>query len=77
MGRRETFAKVVEAFAPQPDDRLDRRAFWELRHARLRLAIAENEIAWAQEAMVSGYLNPEAALQILDDTMDEIGGVRE
>ncbi len=76
MGRRETFAKVVDAFAPKPEDRVDRRAFWEIRHARLRLALAENELCWAQEAMVAGYLNPEAALQILDETMDDIAGVR-
>ena len=65
---------MVDAFAPKPDDRLDRRAFWELRHARLRLALAENELAWAQEAMTSGYINPAAALEILNATMDERHG---
>lgn len=74
MSKQEAFAKVIEAFAPKPDDRVHRRAFWELRHARLRLALAENELAWAQEALVGGYINAPAALEILDATMDDIAG---
>lgn len=76
MGKQETFAKVIAGFAPKPDDRIDRRAFWELRHARLRLALAENELAWAQEALVGGYINASAALEILDATMDDLAGAK-
>jgi hypothetical protein len=53
-----------------------RLAWWELRHARLRLAIAENDLAWAAEALAAGHMPPETALAILDDTMDELRGVR-
>lgn len=76
MGKRESFEKVVEASTPKPEDRIDRRVFWELRHARLRLAIAENDIAWAQEALVSGFINPDGALQVLDEAMEDVAGVR-
>ena len=58
------------------DSALTRRAYWELRHGRIRLAMAENELAWAQEALISGHINPGAALQILDETMDELCGAR-
>ncbi len=76
MNKREALAKVVESDSPKAEDRIHRCVFWELRHARLRLAIAENELAWAQEALVHGYISATAALQILDTTMDDISGAR-
>lgn len=59
----------------RPDDRaLASRAWWELRHGRLRLALAENELQWAQVALAAGDLKPSATLQILDDVFDELAG---
>lgn len=52
------------------------RAFWELRHARLRLAIAENDLAWAQDLLVVGDIAPDVALSILDEVLDDVAGVR-
>lgn len=57
-------------------DTIARRAFWELRHARLRLAVAENDLAWAQELLVDGSIAPGVALNILDEILEDIGGVR-
>jgi hypothetical protein len=55
---------------------LQRRVFWELRHARLRLALAENDLAWAQELLVAGSIAPDDALTLLDEMMDDLCGVR-
>lgn len=52
----------------------DSRVWWELRHARLRLALAENDIAWAQAALAGGNINTDAALALLDHALDEIVG---
>ncbi|MEP0322770.1 hypothetical protein [Bauldia litoralis] len=54
--------------------RADHQVWWELRHARLRLALAENNIAWAQEALAGGNINTDAALAVLDLTFAEIVG---
>lgn len=54
--------------------RADHQIWWELRHARLRLALAENDIAWAQEALAGGKINTDAALAVLDQAFDEIIG---
>jgi hypothetical protein len=59
-----------------PNDQVTRRVFWELRHARLRLALAENDLAWTQELLVGGEIAAGFALQILDDVLDDVGGVR-
>ena len=70
---------AVAAGPPNEPRRLDakgRRVFWELRHARLRLAIAENDIAWAQELLVVGDIAPGIALEILDEVLDDVAGVR-
>jgi len=60
----------------RPVDTMVRRVFWELRHARLRLAIAENDLAWIQELLVTGEIAPDDALVILDEKMDDLCGVR-
>jgi hypothetical protein len=60
----------------RPVDAMGHRVFWELRHARLRLAIAENDLAWVQELLVTGDIAPDDALVILDETMDDLSGVR-
>jgi hypothetical protein len=57
-------------------DALRRRVFWELRHARLRLALAENDLAWAQELLVSRGITPGVALRILDEVFEDLAGVR-
>jgi hypothetical protein len=57
-------------------DTVGRRIFWELRHARLRLALAENDIAWAQELLVSRGIGPGVALRILDEVFEDLAGVR-
>ena len=57
-------------------DTMGRRVFWELRHARLRLAIAENDIAWAQDLLVGGGIAPEAALVMLEEIIEDVAGVR-
>jgi hypothetical protein len=64
-------ATVDDRTSHQPPDV---RVWWELRHARLRLALAENDIAWAQEALAGGNINTEAALALLDQALDEIVG---
>jgi hypothetical protein len=33
-------------------------------------------LAWAQEALVSGYIDPGAALEILDGAMEAIAGAK-
>lgn len=76
MHKQAAFKKVFDSFAPKPDDRLDRRVWWEIRAWRLRLALAENELAWAQEAMTSGYINASGALEVLNEVMDGIGEAR-
>jgi hypothetical protein len=76
MTSRTALAAAFDTFTPKADARLDRRVWWELRHARLRLALAENELAWAQEALVSGYIDPGAALEILDGAMEAIAGAK-
>lgn len=53
---------------------LSARVWWELRHGRIRLALAENELAWAQQALVAGFINPDGALEVLDEAMGEIVG---
>jgi len=59
----------------RPSDSDAVRAWFELRHARIRLALAENDIAWAQAALKAGHINPAGALAALDDALDEIAGV--
>ena len=62
---------------PKRRDPAARRIWWEIRRARLQLALAENELAWAHEALISGRLNATGALRVLDETLtaltDEIG----
>jgi hypothetical protein len=50
------------------------RALSELRHGRVRLALAENELAWAQAALASGHITISAALDILDITFENLSG---
>jgi hypothetical protein len=57
-------------------DAMGCRVFWELRHARLRLAIAESDIGWAQELLVGGNVAPDVALMMLDAIMEDVAGVR-
>ncbi len=59
---------------PKMHDTLCRRVFLELSHARIRLALAANEIAWAQELLQNGEVKPKGALQILDEAMDRLCG---
>jgi hypothetical protein len=59
---------------PNADRALSAQVWWELRHGRLRLALAENELAWAQQALVAGFINPDSALEVLDEAMAEIVG---
>ena len=57
-------------------DQLVRRTLIELRIGRIRLAMAEAELMWAQQSLADGTLNVPAALEILDATMDGISGVK-
>jgi len=57
-------------------DTIGRRVFWELRHARLRLALADNDLAWTQDLLVVGEIAPSVALKILDEVLDDVAGVR-
>ena len=59
---------------PRCLDAKTHRIFWEVRHARLRLALAENDLAWAQQLLVAGEIAPEQVLIILHETMDELCG---
>jgi len=51
------------------------RAWLELRYARIRLALAENNLALVQTCLGAGHFTPAAALEFLDDVMDELAGV--
>jgi hypothetical protein len=68
--------EVNEASTAKREVRVASRVWWELRHARCRLALAECELAWAQAALTDGYMNASAALEILDSVMESIAGVR-
>ncbi len=52
------------------------RVALELRHGRIRLALAENELLWAEQAVVAGFMNPAAALEILNVTFDQLAGAK-
>ncbi|RWQ83459.1 MAG: hypothetical protein EOS85_11575 [Mesorhizobium sp.] len=55
------------------DWRQRHRAFWELRHARLRLALAENDLASAQAELLAGG-DPAVALEVLEETFAGLEG---
>lgn len=61
-----------------PGDRARSARVWlELRHGRLRLALAENELAWAQQALDAGHIPPETALAVLDAAFDDLAGAQQ
>ena len=45
-------------------------ALIEIRHARLRLALAENELCWIYNSVKSGLMTAEGGIALLDDVMD-------
>ena len=49
-------------------------AFLQLRRGRLLLALAENELAWLQQALVAGHIRLEVALEELDQVFDDLAG---
>ncbi len=71
MGKME---KAIEASRPKPEDRVDLRVAWEVRHAILRLELARNELCWVFDLLLAGHINPDAVIQVLDETMDNLAG---
>ena len=65
-------AKMLGCIAAIPDEDIAnaRRALLEIRHARLRIHLADCELEWVAINVVAAKLDPDAALAILDQVMD-------
>ena len=59
--------------APTPEPRAD-RALLEIRHARLRIELADVELGWIERLLRDGNISPRGALEQLDLAMLTIEG---
>lgn len=59
---------------PEPDPALVERVRLELHIARLRVAIASATLQWADAMLTAGNINPDGALGLIDEALDEIRG---
>ncbi|RWN59621.1 MAG: hypothetical protein EOS00_19315 [Mesorhizobium sp.] len=60
---------MTEHPVPLLQDRRRHQVVLELRHCRLRLAIAENELAYAQGSIASGHMDPDMGLEMIDTVL--------